>query len=152
MNWDAIGAIAELLGATGVIGSLIYLSFQIRQNSLDLKESAKRATQTSIYQQNLLNFENLEAYELIQRGMEEAPDFSDSDRGRFHNYWMTAFINYQEAFKSVRGQRTDDDFWNIIEHHIRIYLSTPGLARWWQKNAHVFNEEFVAYLNGESKP
>ncbi len=30
MNWDAIGAIAELLGAVGVIASLIYLATQIR--------------------------------------------------------------------------------------------------------------------------
>ncbi len=30
MNWDAIGAIAELLGAVGVIASLVYLATQIR--------------------------------------------------------------------------------------------------------------------------
>ena len=33
MNWDAIGAIAELLGAAGVVASLIYLGVQIRQNT-----------------------------------------------------------------------------------------------------------------------
>lgn len=32
MNWDAIGAIAELLGAIGVIVSLVYLATQIRQS------------------------------------------------------------------------------------------------------------------------
>ncbi len=32
MNWDAIGAIAELLGSTGVIASLIYLVTQIWQS------------------------------------------------------------------------------------------------------------------------
>jgi hypothetical protein len=34
MNWDAIGAIAELLGAIGVIASLVYLATQIRQSRL----------------------------------------------------------------------------------------------------------------------
>ncbi len=32
MNWDAVGAIAELLGAVGVIGSLVYLATQVRQS------------------------------------------------------------------------------------------------------------------------
>ena len=32
VNWDAIGAIAELLGSTGVIASLIYLVTQIWQS------------------------------------------------------------------------------------------------------------------------
>jgi hypothetical protein len=37
MNWDAIGAIAELLGALGVLGSLLYLAVQIRQNTKALR-------------------------------------------------------------------------------------------------------------------
>ena len=43
MNWDAIGAIAELLGAVGVIASLVYLARQMGQNA--------RATRAAAYQQ-----------------------------------------------------------------------------------------------------
>ena len=32
MNWDAIGAIAEMLEAVGVIASLVYLATHIRQS------------------------------------------------------------------------------------------------------------------------
>jgi len=32
MNWDAIGAIAESLGAVGVIASLVYLATKIRHS------------------------------------------------------------------------------------------------------------------------
>ena len=31
MNWDALGAIAELLGASAVVATLVYLAVQIRQ-------------------------------------------------------------------------------------------------------------------------
>jgi hypothetical protein len=40
MNWDAIGAVAELLGAAGVIVSLGYLAIQIRQNTAALRGNA----------------------------------------------------------------------------------------------------------------
>ena len=33
MNWDALGAIGEMLSAIGVIATLLYLSVQIRQNT-----------------------------------------------------------------------------------------------------------------------
>ena len=33
MNWDAIGAIAEVVAAIGVILTLIYVAIQIRQNT-----------------------------------------------------------------------------------------------------------------------
>ena len=43
MNWDAIGAIAELLGAIGVIASLVYLATQIRQNTATVRASGSVA-------------------------------------------------------------------------------------------------------------
>ena len=41
MNWDAVGAIAETLGALAVVVTLIYLSLQIRQNSKVLSLNEK---------------------------------------------------------------------------------------------------------------
>ena len=40
MNWDAVGAIAEVLGAIGVIVSLLYLANQIRQSTQTEKARA----------------------------------------------------------------------------------------------------------------
>ena len=33
MNWEAIGAIGEIIGAAGVIITLLYLASQLRQNT-----------------------------------------------------------------------------------------------------------------------
>jgi len=33
MNWDAIGGIAELLGAIAVFATLVYLTVQVRQSA-----------------------------------------------------------------------------------------------------------------------
>ena len=44
MNWDALGAIAELLGAAGVIASLLYLAVQVRQNTRQTRLAAQQAT------------------------------------------------------------------------------------------------------------
>ncbi len=33
MNWEAIGAIGEILGAIAVVATLAYLAVQVRQNS-----------------------------------------------------------------------------------------------------------------------
>ena len=42
MNWDAIGAAAEALGAIGVTATLIYLAVQTRQNSKVLAQIPSR--------------------------------------------------------------------------------------------------------------
>ena len=33
VNWDAVGAIGEIVGALAVVATLIYLSIQLRQNT-----------------------------------------------------------------------------------------------------------------------
>jgi hypothetical protein len=43
MNWEALGAIAEFLGAIAVLITLLYLARQIRQNR-DSVESASAET------------------------------------------------------------------------------------------------------------
>ena len=40
MNWEALGAISELLGAIGVVVTLLYLSRQINRNSKQLEGSS----------------------------------------------------------------------------------------------------------------
>ena len=47
MNWDAIGAIAETLGAVGVIASLAYLAGQVRDSRRSLRASASQLTPAS---------------------------------------------------------------------------------------------------------
>jgi hypothetical protein len=43
LNWEAIGALAELVGAIGVIASLAYLASQIRQNTHAMRGGAHEA-------------------------------------------------------------------------------------------------------------
>ena len=98
MNWDAIGAVAETLGAIGVIATLAYLAVQIRQNSRELSSSSRRATQSSIFAQNLQAAENPELVALLMKGMNNYSELAPEERARFHYYWQTTFITYQEAF------------------------------------------------------
>ena len=42
MNWDAVGAIAESIGAIAVVGSLAFVGIQIRQSKKALKSAALR--------------------------------------------------------------------------------------------------------------
>ena len=43
MNWEAMGAIGEIVGAVGVIATLGYLAFQVRQNSNVTRSATRQA-------------------------------------------------------------------------------------------------------------
>ena len=48
LNWEAIGAIGEILGATAVFASLIYLASQIRQNTRTARSTTRQAIAETI--------------------------------------------------------------------------------------------------------
>ena len=48
MNWDAIGAIGETVGALAVFLTLIYLAIQIRQNTKAVKAAAIDSTNSQV--------------------------------------------------------------------------------------------------------
>jgi len=49
MNWEAIGAIGEIVGALAVVITLVFLTIQLRQNTRSVDES-RNATVSQLYQ------------------------------------------------------------------------------------------------------
>jgi len=61
LDWNAIGAIGELLGSVGVLITLVYLAMQIKQNTSSLEENRKYA-KAQMYQAraNAVNYMSAE--------------------------------------------------------------------------------------------
>ena len=59
MNWEALGAIGEIVGAVAVVLTLGYLALQIRQNTPSVRASTVQAISDSA-QGRLLALQNVE--------------------------------------------------------------------------------------------
>ena len=93
MNWEAITAITGLLGAIGVIVTLIYLSTQIKQNNKQLRGEATTAVYE--YQRTLTEMlsDNTKLYKIALRGNEDLNSLTEWEKQRFtlwclHETWM----------------------------------------------------------------
>ena len=85
MNWDAVGAIAELLGAIGVIGSLIYVASQVRASTVASKvESKLRLTQNMVDYDDLL-ISSPELNKIMIDGRKSIETLSKSEYLQFSN-------------------------------------------------------------------
>ncbi len=67
MNWDAIGAIGEILGAAAVFASLIYLAVQTKQNTRALKSAAFHQIRSSFSEVSLAVVQDPSLVSLLQR-------------------------------------------------------------------------------------
>ena len=112
MNWEAIGAVAELIGAVGVIGSLVYLAVQIRQNTRSLRASAYQAITGHVGDINRALFENAEVAHIVDVGSQDRAKLSPEERRRFNAYQMMRFMHYD----------------NLYHQHARRYCRLLGIG------------------------
>jgi hypothetical protein len=97
MNWDAVGAIAEILGAIVVMVSIVYLASQVKQTNLQAQGSA-HADWLIGWNACLKGWtESPETISILQRGWADFDSLTRSEQAVFHlhhsaliNHWLLA--------------------------------------------------------------
>ena len=100
MNWKAIGAIGEMLGAAVVFASVIYLALQIRDGSRISENEAIRTTSDTW---NAL-FKELAAAEnasVILQGLQSYDTLEPSSKFRFDTLMHMVFNTLESTISSV---------------------------------------------------
>ncbi len=154
MNWDAIGAIAETLGAVGVIASLVYLATQIRHGQEQMSQNT-RALQAGTYlewqshvddsiNRHIGNPENRRA---IRLGMADYRQLGEDDEYLFR-FWITSILHtYANALYQHRVGLFEDDRWQEQLLGLSAMLRAPGVVQWWNADGKLtFGSEFVALV------
>ena len=146
MNWEALGAIGELLGAAAVVSTLAYLAVQVRQNSKGMKVAAKQemTRQFSDYCDMLLSHDNL--FEIHFNGTRNG-DLSDSDRERFNLLMLKAFWYFASMHYQHNAHSLDEDDWIQGRLMIKDYCRLRGVKEWWYEiNARGFSPGFITFI------
>ena len=147
MNWDAIGAIAELLGAIGVIASLIYLATQIRHS----REQMRAATYQQLHEHIGVSATSLPAaeIEITRQGDLDQQRLSEEDAYRYNLWGMRMMISFENAHYQFRIGMLDEDRWRLHRSTLQGFLARPGFRQWWMEHAgvaSVLGPEFLALV------
>jgi hypothetical protein len=147
MNWDAVGAIAELVAAIGVVASLVYVGFQIRQNTLSVTASAHRAINDKFIRVNEFVGQDAETIKAFLVGRERIEELDEVDRGRFITVMMNILQHFEDVFYQHRKGLLEDQYWERIERMIGFYVTEPGVQAFWNIFRGWSTEDFSQYLD-----
>ena len=150
MNWEAISAIGQVLGALGVIASLIYLGTQVRQNNRASAVAAKLASTQllSEFVDSLIT--DPELMDLWLRGRKNLESLNTIEHFRFVNMCLKAFWFFSAAQFQLRMGSLHEDDWAEFHAVIRFWLEGEGVQTWWKKTGRTrFGESFVHFIDLE---
>ena len=150
MNWEAISAISETLGAIGVIASLIYLGSQLRSNAVASAVEAKLTTTRFLtdFNRDLIN--DPELYDLWERGAKNLESLERNEFVRFSNLNLNAFWFFSAGHYQKRVGKLDDGDFHELESIMRFWVSQPGVREWSERfGRNRYNLAFVDYIDKE---
>jgi hypothetical protein len=147
MNWEAVAAIGELLGATGVIVSLLYLAVQVRQNTRQTRLAAQQATVQELGVALRAQAQDREWAELLSRDVDDIGSLDKVERVQFLSHVGSLLRLYESAYLHFKEGTLDSRFWHGFERAIADVIGYPGIKAAIALRRHHVNEDFAQHLD-----
>jgi hypothetical protein len=150
MNWTAVGAIGELVGAIAVVVSLAYLAVQISQNTRAVRAATIDSAVRGIRDWIRPLIEDKKVAEIFRQGIENWDSLDDDGKARFLHL-MLGFMKTVETlhYQYSKGQ-LDPSVWLGWQYVMTGYIQSPGGQKYWELRRMAFSSEFRDYV--ESLP
>jgi len=132
LNWEAIGAIAELVGALGVVASLSYLAVQIRHNAHSTSIETERYLNEA-WNKALMELASDERIaDIVGRGMYDYRSLSQPERAVFHSR-VAQVLDHQYTQRRMIGEGVGDPaFADQMDRIAAAVINSPGGKEWWE--------------------
>lgn len=146
MNWDAISGIGELVGATAVVVSILYLAVQVKQNSTHVRSSGYQATAQSTMQMLEHLASNPGSLKIFHQAQESYDSLNEDDQLLARTLFLELFVMYEGLFYQYKDRVVDPDIWEGRRKMMLNLLQMPGVASWWETWRHIFGAKFQSYV------
>lgn len=134
-----LGNIGEVIGAIGVVISLVYLARQMIHNTASVRAASFNSmVQNSI---RLLEhaFRDSEFADFLARAERDPTSLSDAERVRWDAYMTAVYRHFGNLQYAHRVGTLDRQMWESYRATLKDHLRTPSWATWFQEHRHLFS-------------
>ena len=126
MNWEMISAIGQMLGAIGVIISIVYLAAQIRNQNKESQRAAMNVLTTHWSDLNRTLVENPEIAVLWLRALRSFDDLDAKSKLRFGAH-LGRFLRFADSlYLNFLDGALDKRLWRDMSAHLPTPLRIPA--------------------------
>jgi hypothetical protein len=140
-DWGAVG---EIVGAAGVIASLLYLAIQIRQSS----RTARNATTQSIMSMSAhMNTAVAGDISPTIAKMIAGAELNPDEEFRYFSFLMAVFASHWQVHYQFEHGMIEAEIFEAYERRTIRTLERPGVLEWWGENSPRFGTSFQEYID-----
>ena len=141
MDWDAVSAVGELVGAAAVVISLVYLATQVRQSTAVARSSMRHSvTQSVMVGGKMLAESDVIAGLILRRlnGETLAPD----EHLRLMGMCFTTTRNWENIHYQFRSGMLTRVEWMAFRENLRALFQSPIWQEYWEGEHDIYTPAF----------
>jgi hypothetical protein len=153
MTLEQLGVVVQLAGTLGIIGSLIFVGAQVRQNT--------RATRVQVQENMTSGYIAVvqlltDHAEVFTRGIaatrESFSSFSDADKLIYVSMLFAAFKLFENVHSQHERGFIDRASWAAWSENMLMHFHQPGVQMWWSLRKGSFRLSFRQFLESSPAP
>jgi hypothetical protein len=147
VNWDAVGAVAELIGAMGVVVSLAYLAVQVRSNTRSAQAATYQSMTQGVFDMNREIFANPELASFLERARTADEPFDPVEQRRWEAYCSTHFRHFDNIFHQHQlGSLRDSEFRSLLSV-AQFHFRSERFRQSWRVMRMRFDDPYRSYMD-----
>jgi len=148
MDWIAVGAIAEIVGAIAVVLTLAYLALQVNHATQAARRAAVAEAVSAIREANAHLADDPAAATIFRKGVDGLENLSTEEEKvqfgilTFNLFKTCEHLHYQWVVGAM-----DSEVWGGWEWHMKGYLMFPGNRQWYEERRRSFSSRFQGWVD-----
>jgi len=148
MNWDAIGAVGEVVGALAVVVTLLFLSLQLRQNTRTVR-NAYRSQMAETVSNSIAVMQNPDFARILVVAMNDSDALSPEERVVFGSFILRISRIWEDAYFQWLEGDYESGAWRANRAYMLDTLSNPGARKFFETRKSWLDARFVEYVEAE---
>jgi hypothetical protein len=147
MSLEDLGNFGEFIAALGVVGSFIFLAFQIRNNTKSINAASYQEANAAFQNVALLPVIHAEIRHLLLVADTDHKSLTKEERYGLYSYYQGVFACYQTIFKGYQNGTVDLELWEGCMVALRNMLRLEPVEMWWSTLNPTFAAGFIVQVN-----
>jgi hypothetical protein len=131
MNWEAISAVSELIGAIVVIVTLLYVAKEIKQNTESNEAVGFQTWQSDSAAHWLAIAANQELGRDVAACLNDSKNLSEDSWIPVGSWLLNNIRQYQTTYMLHEKGMIEDDLYEVEMRMAARNLRIPGIRQWW---------------------
>ncbi|MGR8949492.1 MAG: hypothetical protein ACU84Q_15715 [Gammaproteobacteria bacterium] len=148
MNWEAVGAIGELVGGLIVVASLIFVGYQLRQTSMIERAKAQRDLLLQARAWVAMPSCDEERFDAICTCLEDYDGADDWAREQFSSWAFDVLIPLESALYTRKEGFVNAGSFERFEQLVLSIVRTPSGGQWWANAYNVIGTDVGQHVKG----